>query len=328
METLPVLSDRAVVDAIVDDAIRRFFAERHRRVRGFVDRHFSMRGSLALHRRAIGWDIARAPLNLSMAVPQAGLLLAAAAARRMGAPRVAERLGGRRLLVRTAVAEQIAWLIQTELLELPARLGERVATRDALAEAVIADPRVTDALRPLLQAIGARQNDPVLRARLAEAIEGYGATRAAAAEITTSLFSVGAGAVTVQKLTPGAMSLGPALAGVLAQHAAIGSFPLGTGMGALWYGLFPVAPSAVLAVGLTGGFMAVATVAAAFAGVIADPVQRRFGLHERRLHKLLDTLERQMADPAAPGFIAHDHYVARLLDLFDLIGAGYRLAAR
>jgi hypothetical protein len=43
---------------------------------------------------------------------------------------------------------------------------------------------------------------------------------------------------------------------------------------------------------------------------------------------MLDALERQMKDPAEPGFVVHDHYVARLLDLFDVAGALARLAAR
>ena len=311
---------------IVEDGIQRYFADRHARVKPFVDTNFSLRGTLALHRAAIGWDIARAPLNLSMAAPQAGLFLAAAAARKFGANRLAGRLQGRRLLVRTAVADEIAWRIRTDLLELPAQETGREFRRDALAETILSDPRITDVLRPVLAEIGTRQEDAELRARLTEAIEAYGATRAAAAEITTALFSLCSGALALHKLTPGAMSLGPALAGLVARHAALASFPMGGAIGGLWYSLFPVAPSALLVAGMTGGLMAVSTVAAAFAGVIADPVQRRLGLHDRRLHRLIDTLERQVADPEAPGFVAHDHYVARLLDLFDLIGAAYRLA--
>ncbi|MBN8875203.1 MAG: hypothetical protein J0H67_20395 [Rhodospirillales bacterium] len=310
----------------MEDGIRRYFADRHARVKPFVDTNFSLRGTLALHRAAIGWDIARAPLNLSMAAPQAGLFLAAAAARKFGANRLAGRLQGRRLLVRTAVADEIAWRIRTDLLELPAKEPARESQRDALAETILSDPRITDALRPVLAEIGARHDDPALHARLAQAVESYGATRAAAAEITTALFSLCSGALTLHKLTPGAMSLGPALAGLLARHAALASFPMGGAIGGLWYSLFPVAPSAFLVAGMTGGLMAVSTVAAAFAGIVADPVQRRLGLHERRLHRLLDTLERQVHDPEAAGFVAHDHYVARLLDLLDLIGAAYRLA--
>jgi hypothetical protein len=43
---------------------------------------------------------------------------------------------------------------------------------------------------------------------------------------------------------------------------------------------------------------------------------------------MLAALESQMLDPAAPAFAVHDHYVARLLDLFDLLGSAWRLAHR
>ena len=35
-----------------------------------------------------------------------------------------------------------------------------------------------------------------------------------------------------------------------------------------------------------------------------------------------------MKDPAAPGFVVHDHYVARLMDLFDVAAALVRVVAR
>jgi hypothetical protein len=156
----------------------------------------------------------------------------------------------------------------------------------------------------------------------------YTRTRAAATEITTALLSLSAGAIALRKLTPGAISLGPSLAAAIAQRAAVMSFPMGGALGSVWYSLFPVAPSAVLVGVLTGGLLAASTVASAFAGVVADPVQRKLGLHQRRLTRMLDALERQMFDPAAPGFVVHDHYVARLLDVFDIAGALVRAVAR
>ena len=321
------LSDGALVRAVVRDGIARYATERHARVDGFADRHFSLRGAVRLHRAALGWDIARAPLNLLMAGPQVGLHLAAIGVRRLGASALSDRLLRRHLVQQTAVSREIAWRIHTELLELPMRDGKRMATRDALAETIVSDPRLIATLRPMLAAIGLAGRDPALRARIDAAVAGYATTRAAAADITTSLLSLGTGAATLSKLTPGAMTLGPALAGMLAQQAAVASFPLGTGLGSLWYAAFPVAPSAALLAGLTGGLITGAAVVAAFAGIIADPLQRRFGLHQRRLHRLIDALERQLLDPQAPGFAAHDHYVARLLDMVDLVGAAYRLAA-
>jgi hypothetical protein len=43
---------------------------------------------------------------------------------------------------------------------------------------------------------------------------------------------------------------------------------------------------------------------------------------------MLDALERRMEDPAAPGFVVHDHYVARLLELLYIAGAMVRAVGR
>jgi hypothetical protein len=327
---VPVVTEaeRALVTQIVDDGIRRYFSDRRERIGAFVDKNFSLRGSISLHRAAVGWDIARAPLNLAMAAPQIGLLVAAQVARKLGAPRIAAQLGSKRLVVHTAVGQELAWRLHRDLLELPYQSGDRVTAKDALAETILSDPRVVAALTPALEAIGKRGDDPVLRQRLETAMTEYARTRAAATEITTALLSMSAGALALKKLTPGAMTLAPTLAAAIAQRAAVMSFPMGGALGSLWYTLFPIAPSAVLVAGLTGGLLAASTVASAFAGVVADPVQRKLGLHQARLRRMLDALERQMEDPAAPGFVVHDHYVARLLDLFDVAGALVRVVGR
>ena len=90
---------RALVEQIVDDGVQRYFNDRRKRITTFVDKNFSLRGSISLHRAAVGWDIARAPLNLAMAAPQVGLLVAAGVAQKLGAPRVAAQLGSKRLIV-------------------------------------------------------------------------------------------------------------------------------------------------------------------------------------------------------------------------------------
>ncbi len=317
---------RELAEQAVRDGLARYFAERRARVDGFVDRHFSARGALRLHRAALGWDILRAPVNLTLAGPQLGLTLAGAAAGRLGARRLGRALAGRHLLLRTAVARRIDWAIRTDLLELPALDDGRVATRDALAVAILEQPAVTAALAPMLADIGRHGADPAFRARVEQAMAAYCASRAAAAEVTTGLISLGTGALAFNKLTPGMATLGPTLAALFAQQAAVASFPLGAALGGVWYGLFPVVPPLLLVAGMTGGLMLAGSTLAAFAGIIADPVQRRLGLHRARLLRLLDSLERQASDPAAPGLALRDQYVARLLDLFDIVGAAWRIA--
>jgi len=311
--------------AIVEDGISRYFASRRDRVPAFVDRYFSASGALRMHRAALGWDLLKAPANVTLAAPEIVLRLTERLARRH-APRIASGLHRRHLLLPTAVSRRIEWLIATELLEVPFRQGERVATRDALAETILADPRLDARIRETLESVGRRGDDPEFRERLASALLAYAGSRAAASEIATSLATLGAGALTLKQLTPGVVTLGPSLAAVMAQQAAIASFPLGAGLGGLWYTVFPAAPSLLLISGLTGGLMLAAATLAAFAGVLTDPVQRRLGLHRKRLLRMLDALERQMLDPRAPEFSVRDQYVARLLDLLDLLGAAYRLA--
>ncbi len=264
----------------------------------------------------MGWDIARAPLNLSLALPQLVLHLLAGIAGRLGARRLARTLD-RPILLPTSVSREIEWLIITELFELPFAQGRRETRRDALSEAILAEPAVE-------RRVG-HGDDPALRERLARSMAAYGATRVAAAEITTGFVSLGAGALALNKITPGAASLGPALAALIAQQTAVAAFPLGGWLGGIWYGLFPVAPTLGLVATTTISLVIGLAIFAAFAGIVFDPVQRALGLHGARLRRMVDALERGFFDPASSGFVVHDHYVARLLDVFDLMGAASRL---
>lgn len=313
--------DSELARMAVAEGVRRYFAERRNRIGPFVDRHFSLRGALQLHRVALGWDILKAPLNLSLAGPQVAMRLASIVAGRLGARGPARRLR-RSILLETAVAREVTWLIHTELLELPFRQGRRVATHDALAASILQTPQVEAAIAGAF----AESDDPAFALRLRQAVAEYTVSRAAAAEITTGLLSLGAGAVALNKLTPGAASLGPTLAAIISQQTAVAAFPLGGWLGGLWYGLFPARPSVGLISFTTGGLMLAATTFAAFAGIVADPIQRALGLHRARLRRMVAALERQFFEPLAPGFMVRDHYVARLLDLFDLIGAAVRLS--
>src|SRR5712692_9834974 len=129
------LAQQELACAIVHDAVRKYIATRRERIDPFVDRHFTLAGSLALHRRAIGWDLLRAPANLFLAGPALSVKLASWAARRAGN----HWLAGRRLLVETDVGREVEWLVATELLEIPCRRRDRASCRDAIAETILAD---------------------------------------------------------------------------------------------------------------------------------------------------------------------------------------------
>jgi len=296
--------------AIVRDAIHRYIAGRRERVDDFIDRHFTFAGSLALHRAALGWDLVRVPVNLFLAGPALAIKLASCAARRAGWLWLATRLARCRLLRETDLAREIAWLMATELLEIPCRQRDRAFDRDALADMILT-----------ALPIGA---DPESCRRLAAAIESYVGSRAATAEIATGIFAAGLGAAAVKQATPGLVTLGVALAAAIAQQTAIAAFPLGAALGALWYGWFPITADLGLLAITTAGTVIAGAMLTAFAGIAADPLRRCLGLHRRRLLRLLDALEHMLCDEASDGFMMRDHYAARLVDLVDLAAAAWR----
>lgn len=316
--------DRLAIDRAFRAAARRYIDTRRTRMSYFSRRHFSFRGAVRMHRAALGADLVRAPVNLALALPHLLKMLACALFDRFGWGRAADRLRRMPTQLQTAVAREIDWLMWTEFLELPHRSGDRMSDRDALAELLLAEPEIARAIAAAKELAAAHGNNAAFNARLTESMGRYTGARIAAAEIATALASAGVGGLVAQQLTPTAFTLGPALAAIFAQHAAVVAFPLGTGLGGAWYALFPAEPSWQLVTGVTVGLLALSSVIAAFAGIVADPVQRAFGIHRRRLEKLVDSMEADLLEEGPGNFRVRAHYVARLFDFFEAV----RLAAR
>ena len=213
---------------IVDEAAARYCDARRAKIDDFVDRTFSLPGTLRLHRRALGWDLVRSPANLALSAPHLAARVSAGIARRVGLAPAADWLDSRRYFLQTDVARELEWRLFTELLELPIRQGERVSERDALADEILRDPRMAQGGGDELRSPAEQE---AFRAWLAGAASTYEGTRVAAADLTNAAVSAGVGAFAFKKFTPGMMSLGPATAQVLVQNAAIAGFPSAAGRG-------------------------------------------------------------------------------------------------
>ena len=313
--------DAAVAREIVNEAVTRYCRTRESKIESFAKENYSFLGSLRLHRHAIGWDMIRAPANLAMSAPFLTARIIAAGCRRLGREQAAEWLESRRYYLKTDVARELEWRLFVDFLELPFAQGARQSERDALAQELLRDPRVEGAITENMETSGVRGDDPEMRAWLSGALNTYQSTRVSSADMSNALLSAGVGAIVFKQLTPGMMSLGPVAAHALVQSAAIASFPLGAGIGGVWYGLFPAVAPAALTVGATGGLVAFGAVFSAFSGVLSDPVQRRLGIHQRRLRKLLKALEQELRGEGDARFTVRDHYVARIFDLFEGLNA-------
>jgi hypothetical protein len=312
--------DEALARDIVDRAVARYCEKRRAKIEQFAKDNFSFVGSLRLHRHAVGLDVLRAPANLALTAPFLTSQILSKGARMLRREKSADWLESRRFYLKTDVARELEWRLFIDFLELPYGQGARLSEHDALAEELLLDPRVEGAVAERLKEAGVdgvSGDDGDFRAWLTGAVSTYQSTRVSAADMSNTLLGAGIGAIAFKQLTPGMMSLGPVAAHAIVQSAAIASFPLGAGVGGLWYGLFPAVAPAAVTIGTTGGLIAAGAVFAAFSGVISDPIQRRLGLHQRRLRKLLDALEKELRGEGEARFTVRDHYVARIFDLFE-----------
>lgn len=246
----------------------------------FVRDRFGMRGTLRLHRAAIGLDLLRAPVNVMLAPVFLLTRLLGAVLPKVGAARAGVWLRTRRIFL----ASDMARVIEGDLLRI-------VATLDAQGAGPTAPP---DAVR-------------AEAATLSE-------TRNAVSEITTSLIVLVSGYLLFHRPTPGVISLAGPLAEARKHSTAVQDFLLGSGAGRVWYWAFPVelSPWEVI---LTGVALAmIGSLITTFAGLLADPLQVVAGTHRRRLMRMLSRLD----DAKPGGGIEREHIVARLGDLSDM----------
>jgi hypothetical protein len=323
LERLPVpLAD---AQAAWRRAVLRYTAERRAKAGDFARETYAWRGSLNLHGKALGHDLWRAPANLALGLPYLAARASAGVARRLGFGDTATWLERQRFFFATDLGREVEWRVMTAFLELPyAQMqpeGLRVSHRDALAEALIAEAQVTPLLQGLHRQLIDRGRDPDFRAWMTQTLATYTGSRVAAADLTNALLAASAGGLAFQQLTPGALSLGPLLSQAIAAKLAAGTFPLGAGLGGLFFGAFPTAAPLMLTATVTGGLLGLAALLATFSGLLTDPLQQRLGLHRRRLLRLVDALERELLEGEGRSFAVRDHYVARLLDLVDLLRA-------
>lgn len=256
-------------------------ALRRDEIRRFVAARYGLRGTLSLHRRALGPDLLRAPLNVALSPLFLLTRLVAGLLSLVGLRRAGNWLASRRIFLGSDVARQVE-----------ADLGAFIRELDDKGAGVAASSET-----------------------VAKAVADYAGTRNAVAEIATSLLVLAAGLALFHAATPGVLSLAGPVAEMRAQDRAIDDFLLGRGLGRLWHGAFPARHDGLQLL-LTGAVLAViASVVTTFAALVADPLQVRTGTHRRRIRRLLARLD--AADPRTGALPEREHLLARLGDLSD-----------
>ena len=315
---------RQVILKAVNAGIENYIQTRKAKVPAFVAKYFSFKGALKLHRKALGKDLYKAPLNVLWLAPLATVKVSSWILKKAGAGKMAQRLDALPTGFQTDVQKEINWLIYTELLELPYQQESRTSTKDALLAEILQDRELASVIDSYLTEIHKKSAAPDFRRTLEKNLQGYANSRTAAAEIAGNIITLSSSYIAFNKAMPGVFTSGSATAAVIAEKIAISRFWLGPTLGAWFYGLFPVAASTGLVIATTGAIMAGLGLITTFTGIITDPLQAKLGLHQKRLYKFIDALGAEISGGTLAQYKIKELYVVRVLDILDLLTAALR----
>ena len=315
---------KQLISRAVNNGITKYIHDRKAKVPSFVDAHFSFKGALKIHRKAIGRDLYRSPLNILWLIPLTATKASALLLKKVGAGNISEYLNRIPPGIQTDVQKEINWLIYTELLELPYLQDSRESTKDSLLEEILQDPEISTVITGYLNEISKKSTAPDFRQTLERNLQEYATSRTAAADLAGSIITLSSNYIAFQKALPGALTSGSAVAAAIAEQTAVSNFWLGATLGKWYYSLFSVTASAGLVITATASIMAGLALITTFTGIITDPLQSKLGLHQKRLYKFLDALNDELLGANNSEYKIKDQYIVRVLDIFDLLIAALR----
>ena len=301
--------------ARLNAAIDHYCDDCHLRVEAFVARELAGRGAWRLNRHALGWDLLRVPLNIAWAPFWLLFQLLAWLFGKAKWHRLAAWFKRIPPGMTTNVQRVLGQRVERDLLQLDEQQPDPLLSY-VLAEEGI-QPETVEAMLAQPMADKGREQ---FRHRW------FGA-RTAVAEITTNISMAAVGAVLFKQFTPGALGGGAALAAWWTWDQAVKQFWAGETLGRLWYGWFPPETDWTARLFATGLLMVVLAVVASLSGFLTDPLQSAIGMHQRRLHKLVDHMKDELKTNLLGDNSTREQYLARVTDVLDWLALAGRAAS-
>ena len=271
----------------LEECIERYIAERRSRIRPFVDRQFSLEHTFALQKQSLCSDLLCYPINTMWAIPYMVLRKTGESLGKLGWTTAHSLLSHVPSGMKRRYQIEIETSVRNEILEWPIGWRSKADNRHALLQILESEERVA----PLLASaeFAGRLDQAVTD--INRLIESYGANRTVASDLAGSFLTLSAGWVMFGDHSLGIDGIGERLASKRAKDNAASSFFLGSGLGSMFYSVFPPKPSLGEVMLATAAVGLLLTLCGIIFGVFADPVLKRLGLHQRQLDALLDDIE-------------------------------------
>lgn len=319
MSSLTLDQKQSLIEQAVEQGTLQYIEQRRQKIPEFIERNYSFKGAFEINRKAFGKDMLKTPANILWTPPYFLLSGVGKLSKKVTKGKVGDALTRLPSGFQTDVEREITWRIHNELLQLPFDDGVNKSDTNALFETILNQACLQSVFEQSFEIIAEILDDDAGQKALEDKLAQYVDNRKAAAELSAVLLSVAAGYAANKGVSLGALSLGSALASSIAYHSAVSSFALGNTLGALYYSVIPASATKATLVLSTGGVAVALGIVASYTGMLTDPLQKSLGWHDKKLTKLVDALELQLTSSAGDELSYKDGYVARIMDLADLL---------
>ena len=314
-----------IVQAAIESGTKRYISDCRHRIDYFCEVNYSFCGTLKIHKKAFGWDLIKVPINIAWSIVVLVVSTLAYILDKFHLSCIARKL--RRLPVgfATDVDRYISHKLLNDLFRMPfpdKQLGWKEATgrdvkQDELQRLILETPELLNLLNKELKEIRHLMLQGY-REKIYSNLEEYGASKTGVADLAGNLLGAVITKTTLGSAAFGTLGAGSAVSLHLANSTAVAGFWAGSQLGSLYYGFVPVSVSKTLLFSTTAAIAIFMAFVSTFIGVFTDPIQLKYGIHQKRLHKVVDSLESELSNGQSE-LNLKEKYAGKIFDLIDIL---------
>lgn len=272
----------ALVASVFEDCVNQYIHERRNRITDFVKNHFSFQQTIEIQKKYFFADFLYNPINAVWSIPYLSCKKIVEILDKLGWDRPQILFTRIPSGIKTGYQKEIENLIAYQILDYKeSAKSAEIAFFETLKEQEIFSELIDSG----------SLSELFLQKEFQKVLTDYSASRMIISDLAGSLMTLFWGGMFFGDKTLSIFGLGDHLARKMARQKAASNFFLGKGVGSSFYKIFPPEPS-LWQIGLSTLFVvSLLTIFSLGINLLSDPLRKKIGLQEKKLHALLDDLE-------------------------------------
>lgn len=279
--------DPALVLGALEKNVSDYVQEGRHKIAEFSDKYFTLPSTFEIQKKTFAIDVFINPVNTFWSVPYLTLKKVTETLEQLGWTKMTPYFEMLPSGIKTAYQRHVEKLLQKQVLD----FGGKNSSRDSGLFKRLQNDAV---LGPLLDSNALGITNSKINALLDKEVQKYTANQAMITDLASTLITFVSAWWFFGDKNLNLSGMSHRIANKWAHDKAASNFIFGKKAGSTFYNLFPPQPTSkdiVIATVLIGGLtMAVSLLASLF----MDPVRNKLGLHEKKLHMLMDKIEENL----------------------------------